>query len=990
MLQKIDDYRWLVPKTGNMKVEGLIYASENMLSSIEGEDALGQVSNVATLPGIVGRSMAMPDIHWGYGFPIGGVAAMDIEEGGVISPGGVGYDINCLSGNTLVLHEFGFNLKIADFEEIWKNEKIQCFDFNEKKSTNTQIINFLKRKSIKAYKINTKRDRSIIATEDHPFYTKDGMRKLKDLHKDSEVAVFPFNGVPFEKPSKEVILSEEKLRSVLISLNKGSQGNGLLQILAQFKKKGLLPLRYDSPQLPYLLKIMGFVLGDGSIYFVNKTGKGITWFYGLPGDLQDIKKNIETIGFKCPSIYTRTRNHVINTNYDKIEFSAIENSCKVTSSSFAGLLIALGVPFGNKARQDFRIPEWIFRAPLWQKRLFLASYFGAEMSTPKSFHDNGYNFYCPVVSLNKTEKYIESGEAFLTDISSLLKDFGVKTNKISKKTDYKNKNGDISYKIKLILSGKPEDLINLYSRVGFEFNNKRTLIANFVVEYLKYKKTILDERTGAAVKAREIKELVGAGKGIKYVLSRMEKSGFVNSRFIERSIYEGRKTNTRISFNSQEFPEFVNKLSEGLGDSGMVWDEIERIEEIDFNDYVYDFTVNHHNHNFIANGFVVSNCGIRALRTNLKREDVEKNLPALVSALFNNIPSGIGSTGRIKLSAQEVKKVLEKGTAWALGRGYGDTEDAPHTEENGQMESANPDTVSHRAIERGMEQLGTLGAGNHFLEIQVVDEIFDEKAAEVFGLFRGQVVTMIHTGSRGLGYQVCDDFLKVMGNAVHKYNIELPDRQLACAPVKSDEGRKYLGAMAAAANYAWANRQCITHWTRETFQQVLGISPKALGMELVYDVAHNIAKLEEHAVDGRKKKLCVHRKGATRSFPAGNPDVPDDYKEVGQPVIIPGTMGTSSYIMVGTDKAMEETWGSTCHGAGRMMSRTKAHGLIRGEELQRQLAEKNILVQAKSFKTLAEEAPGAYKNIDEVVKVCDNAGISKKVARLLPIAVIKG
>ncbi|MEE8180006.1 MAG: RtcB family protein [bacterium] len=383
-------------------------------------------------------------------------------------------------------------------------------------------------------------------------------------------------------------------------------------------------------------------------------------------------------------------------------------------------------------------------------------------------------------------------------------------------------------------------------------------------------------------------------------------------------------------------------------------------------------------------------CGVRLLRTNLKEKDVRPKLHDLISALFVAIPSGVGSKGRIKISTQEVMEVLEKGSQWAIKRGYGFAEDALHTEEKGSMEGADATKVGQRALERGRPQLGTLGAGNHFLEIQIVEEIYDEGIAEVFGIFPGQITVMIHTGSRGLGYQVCDDYLRLMGNAVRKYNISLPDRQLACAPVKSEEGQNYLKAMRCAANYALANRQCIMHWTRETFERVLKMSPKDLGMVLIYDVAHNIGKIEEHLVEGKKTTLCIHRKGATRAFPAGHPDVPEEYKGVGQPVIIPGTMGSASYVLVGTERAMQETWGSTCHGAGRMMSRTKALHTIRGEQLQRELGEKGIVIRAKGYKTLAEEAPSAYKDVNEVVDVCHNAGISKKVARMRPIGVMKG
>lgn len=371
------------------------------------------------------------------------------------------------------------------------------------------------------------------------------------------------------------------------------------------------------------------------------------------------------------------------------------------------------------------------------------------------------------------------------------------------------------------------------------------------------------------------------------------------------------------------------------------------------------------------------NCGVRLLRTNLELSDVSPKLEKLISTLFTNIPSGVGSTGKINLNRNEVMKVLEEGSKWSVKKGFGNQEDLSHTEDQGQMSSADPSKVSQRALERGREQLGTLGAGNHFLEIQVIDEVYDEQAANSMGLFKGQVTIMIHTGSRGLGYQVCDDYIKILQNALKKYNISIPDRQLVCAPVTSDEGKDYFSAMSSAANYAWANRQCITHWTRESFMQVMGMSPKDIGLELVYDVAHNIGKIEEHNVEGKKRKLIVHRKGATRAFP-------------GQPVIIPGSMGTNSYVLVGTQKALDETWGSTCHGAGRTMSRTEALRRVSGGELKQRLAKEGIIVQAREYKTLAEEAPEAYKDVNMVVEVCHQAGISKKVVRMSPVGVIKG
>ncbi len=385
------------------------------------------------------------------------------------------------------------------------------------------------------------------------------------------------------------------------------------------------------------------------------------------------------------------------------------------------------------------------------------------------------------------------------------------------------------------------------------------------------------------------------------------------------------------------------------------------------------------------------NCGVRLLRTNLCEADVKPRIEQIIARLFSEIPSGVGSKGRIRLKSGQIDKVLQKGAAWAIDEGYGEKEDLELTEDGGYIAGADPEQVSEKAKKRGIPQLGTLGSGNHFLEIQVVDEIYDPSTAQVFGVEeKGQVIILIHTGSRGLGYQVCDDYLKTMGRAVKKYSIELPDRQLACAPVKSPEGESYLAAMACAANYAWANRQCITHWTRQTLGSIFGRSQKELGLRLIYDVAHNIAKLEDHYINGKQISVCVHRKGATRAFPSGHPDVPARYCGVGQPVLIPGDMGRYSYVAVGTEKAMEETFGSTCHGAGRIMSRSAAKRNLSSERVISELHKKRIEFMVASKSALVEEASQAYKDVSEVIGVAEGAGISRKVLKARPIGVIKG
>ena len=387
------------------------------------------------------------------------------------------------------------------------------------------------------------------------------------------------------------------------------------------------------------------------------------------------------------------------------------------------------------------------------------------------------------------------------------------------------------------------------------------------------------------------------------------------------------------------------------------------------------------------------NCGIRMLRTDLTEAEVRPRLDDLVDALFRNIPTGMGSRGRIRINPQqEMDQVLTRGAAWAVEQGLGDPEDLPVTEESGCITDAKPSAVSSRARQRGAPQIGTLGSGNHFLEVQVVDEIYEPQVAQSFGITApGQITIMIHCGSRGLGHQVCSDYIKIVESAGQRYGIELPDRQLAAAPIESPEGQDYLAAMRCAANFAWANRQCIAHWTRESFQQVFQRDPKDLGMRQVYDVAHNIAKIETHQVEGKATRLCVHRKGATRAFPAHSPDLPEKYREVGQPVLIPGDMGRYSFLAVGSEGAMEGSFGSSCHGAGRLQSRGAAKRALKGRDIQGELREQGIVVKAHGgWASVAEEAPSAYKDVSQVVEVCHGANLVKKVARVRPMGVIKG
>lgn len=384
------------------------------------------------------------------------------------------------------------------------------------------------------------------------------------------------------------------------------------------------------------------------------------------------------------------------------------------------------------------------------------------------------------------------------------------------------------------------------------------------------------------------------------------------------------------------------------------------------------------------------NCGVRLLASSIDLESSREDLDRLATLLNKYCPSGVGKEGAIKLNPEELDQVLRDGSRWALKNGYATEADLVRTEESGSLAGADPDKVSERAKTRGREQIGSVGAGNHFIEVDVVDQIFDEEAAKAMGLYQGCLVLQIHCGSRGLGHQVCTDYVQSFQNAVRKYGIDLPDRELVCAPMDSPEGKAYMAAMRAAANFAFANRQLLAHSARRAFEETFAPKTRNWHLHQVYDIAHNMGKLETHEIDGREVKVCVHRKGATRAFGPGSPGLPPEYQKIGQPVIIPGSMGTASWVLVGTEDSMTRSFGSSCHGAGRVMSRSKAKKEVQGDSLRRELELRGIKVRAGSLPGLAEEAPSAYKDVDVVVETVNNAGIAKKVARLRPVAVIKG
>jgi tRNA-splicing ligase RtcB len=983
-LIQIDEYRWRIPKEykPGMRVDGLIFASKELIEQIRQDQAPEQVANVAFLPGIVGYSIAMPDIHWGYGFPVGGVAAMDLDEG-VISPGGIGYDINCLHPNTRILTAHGYWRTIGSMQAEWLDQQVTCFELLEGQRTSTAVAAVMQvQPRNRVYRLRTATGFEIIATSEHPFWTPDGMKPLKHLKIGEPVALYPFEGVPYADPPDEILLDTEQVRDHL--LKQGKSENAIRQIITQLQQRKLLPLHANSPQLPYLVKIMGYLTGDGCLRYVGGRGKGVAAFYGKPDDLESIRADILRIGFSPSPLHTRKRQHRVQTLYRTYEFETHETSFAVSSSAFTALLACLGTPLGNKSTQAYRVPNWLLRMPLWLQRLYLAALFGAELSAPSTLPRHPATFQPPVLSLNKHEQLAESGWAFLSDIQAMLQQFGVQARlRRHNETGFIGRNGQRTVRCRLQILGNDENLIRLWSQIGYEYQRERQRLANAAVVYLRAKRLAVQHRQQAAMQAHSLKQ---QGMPIAQIAAQLQ----VNPRFVERSLYEGRRTQPRIPKDFPAFNEFVECAL--IGKDGLVLDVIESIEAVEYTEpFVYDLTLLHSDHNFVAGGFVVSNCGVRLLRTELTEQKVRPRLKELVDQIFRDVPAGFGGEGLIKTSREELRQVMLKGAHWMVEHGYGWEDDLQHTEATGRLDMPDPDVITQKAIERGKDQLGTLGGGNHFLEIQVVDEIYDPKAAEAMGIIqKGQITVMIHTGSRGFGHQTCQDHLDIMEQAHRKYGITLPDRQLACAPIKSEEGQTYLRAMHCAANFAFANRQAIAHWVRQAFAKVFGSTPESLGIYQVYDVAHNIAKIEDHIWEGKPVRVCVHRKGATRAFPPGHPETPPAYREIGQPVLIPGDMGRYSYVLVGTQGAMERSFGTTCHGAGRVMSRKGALREAKKRDIAKELAEQGIIVRAQNKATLGEEASYAYKDVADVVEVVHHAGIARKVARLRPIGVVKG
>jgi len=890
-IRKIDEVRWEIPKgeIRCMKVPSRIIATEKLLNKMKRDRTLIQAAGVACLPGIYKYSIVLPDGHEGYGFPIGGVAALDFYEG-AISPGGIGYDINCVAEGTRILFRDGFWIEVEKCGKVINNYLI-------KTSCGYSYPLFLAERyeRKKGVRIVTESGAELVLSEDHPVLTPTGFVNAGELAEGSEVMVLHFEGVRYEERD-EAILDEK-------SFEKCDE-----KLVEELEEKGLLPLTYSNPKVGAVARVLGFLVAKRGL----KEGAKIRC---SRQSLEDLKSDIAFLGFD-------------------VEVEEVQGSDVLVTlpEALAELLRKLG--------NELEVPLWIKRAPLWIKRNFLASLFGAILTEPATLQDNT-SFYPHVLVLSASKKEKRKVYEFLLDVAELLEEFGVKT-----KALYEVEIDEKTSGIRLVISSDEQSLLNLYRKIGFEYSKRKMKLAMLAAAYITLRKRC---------KAR-----VAIGNGFDACMQEVE-----------------------------SFEEFCKEAK--MIDL-LIAERVVKVEEVKYSGKYYDIGVDGSDSTFIANSVAVHNCGVRLVRTELTIDEVKPVIRKLVDTLFKNVPSGVGSEGLVKVkSVRELDEVLTLGAKWAVEHGYGVEEDLEVLEENGCMEQADPSKVSEKAKKRGMPQLGSLGSGNHFLEVQVVDKIFNPEVAKVFGIEKeGQICVMIHTGSRGLGHQVCSDYLREMERRYRDLVRKLPDRELVYAPAGSNVAENYFKAMCCAANFAWCNRQMIVHWVRQSFEEVFNRSWEEMGMHIVYDVAHNIAKVEEHRVDGKKVKVYVHRKGATRAFPKGSKEIPKKYRDVGQPVLIPGSMGTASYVLVGCEQAMEETFGSTAHGAGREMSRAAAIRKFRGSEVAKRLERQGIYVHGASWKGIAEEAPEAYKNIDDVVYASDRAGIAKVVVRLRPIGVVKG
>ncbi len=915
-LQRLSEYEWEIPRSrrADMRVPVRIFATRRMLEAILGDQSLVQAMNAATLPGVVGWVAVMPDVHQGYGFPIGGVAATRVRDG-VISPGAIGYDINCLPGDTPVLHPWGYTRPLADWATT--QAPVTCLNLTTGQPTATPVVRFWQR-DVKPdetiYQVRTLASATIIATGDHPFWTPEGMVPLERLAIGARVARYPFQGVPFTPPSERLIIAPEEMNAFLRRAGLSAEQREAL--LARIQTQGLLPLYENTPTLPRLTRLAGLLLAALYTRRIRMRPPDVA-LQAAPEILDALQADLDALHWA----YLRVHEEVLY----------------LTDPAALWLMAYLGVGLDDRTHLPTTVPRWVRQAPRWLQRLFLAGFFSLTLPLPEP---TANGLQQPPLRWVVPYTWAHPMQMIFHHLADLLAGFAIDAH-ISPPQLATSPHDHEGIMVGLVFAEDPDTPLRLWQQIGVEFNPQA-------------------------------------------LAQGLQRTHFAQCRAA---------ASWPLPTVPQDWPTFATWSREGLAPSGVwVWDILVEKRPIAYDRPVYDLTVVHDDHNFVAGTFVVSNCGVRLLATQLPYAKAEPYLDDLATALDAYCPSGVGKGGHLKLKIRELDRVALEGAHWALQHGYADPEDLRRTEEGGRLHQANPEKVSARAKERGRQQLGTLGAGNHFLEVDVVERIYDEEAARVMGLEEGMLAVQIHCGSRGFGHQICTDYVRTFQKVVHKYGIRLPDRELVAAPINSPEGQDYLQAMNAAANFAFANRQVLAYFVRRAFEEVFaGKAPQREWYpRQVYDLAHNIGKIETHTVDGHRWQVVVHRKGATRAFPPHAPELPPEYRPIGQPVLVPGSMGTASWVLVGAEGSLRKSFGSSCHGAGRVMSRARAKKSVRGEVLRRSLEGEGIRIRAGSLRGLAEEAPFAYKDVDMVVETVVGAGLARKVARLRPVAVVKG
>jgi len=846
-LEHVEENVYEIPQDDEMNAPGRVYASEALLEEIRDDKTLEQIRNVATLPGIVKHSIVLPDGHQGYGFPIGGVAAFDAEDG-IISPGGIGYDINCLTGDTEVSLEFGRRRRIDALGEDFADERAVVAEDGD---TASEIRLFTEDEDT-VYEVETEAGDTVRATADHPFLTPDGMTELAELDAKDEVFVRPFVGIEDEKPEEFVVLDPSDFE------------DEDPQLVAALNDRDLLPLRSTDREFAVLLKLLGYHIGDGSY-----NNHGETTFYGDEEALHEIQDDIRELGFTPSRVYSRHREHEVDGN----EFETTEHSVKSAANSFQQLLVRLGSPKGTKTESDFKLPPYFDRLTGWQKALFLSTLFGAEMSAPAP--QTGKCLYSPTFSHNRAPEHADAGEEFVRGLKRALGELGVETNRLE---SFETGSGNVRFRFGV--KNDSDSLVRFFTRIGYRYAPEKRRDAAVAAQYLKRKEREIEGRAEAE---REAIAMYDGGASLADTKEAVD----INDRFVERSVYGGRDTEPRPSEMFPDYDGFRERTE--VRDGYRVKTRVASVEEVGERP-VYDIGVTHDAHRFVADGFVVSNCGVRLLQTNLKYDDIRGKEETLVNSLYDAVPCGLGKGGYLDVDEDDLRGILERGVEWMRDNGHATDEDLRRCEENGRLPGVS-EKVPQEAIDRGVNQVGSLGSGNHFLEVQRVADVFDDSAADAFGIEEETVVVMIHSGSRGLGHQTCTEYLRRFEKTYPEMVDNLVDRELVYAPIADEIAQDYRDAMYAAANFAWANRQAMTQAVRHTLDSVFG----GVDTRLVYDVCHNIAKEETHEVDGEERDLIVHRKGATRAFPKGREEVPDVYADVGQPVLIPGKYG---YVLV--------------------------------------------------------------------------------------------